>query len=384
MKKYILLAVIILIAISHINAENNDLDGGKQLGEDMGQTVQVGLVDYVLTTELYEVIDKTALAVRNAVINRMYLIVFALWTVILIYKVNIGKADFQAELPRLLILTAILLGYQKIIPLVGQAISMLAHIIYEPTGQHTLLGPLGDVAEGVYGDFIWKDWFNPFNIISYLSFMVMGLAVNIMMVVIVLLQGLLYIFGPIAIALSIIDYFAETWKRWLGAFVTAGFWGVTLAVVLRIVSEYTAILAKYIENWHRTTPTSGWGDMAQTPAFIYMICMNIVIIVMIILIPKITSAYLQIGGEQISNVAAMMAGAGTAGGAIVGGKMITAGRADLVQVAMTTGSNIKGRAERISQFFSKGKGTGGSVSGGPGGGSSSGSGDSATSYTPGA
>ena len=144
---------------------------------------------------------------------------------------------------------------------------------------------------------------DPFFYIGYLAALIFPIAILIYQFVQGILQAILYVVGPIAFAFSIIPFFKDVWQKWLGAYVTVCFWNVTFAIIMLFAETMYEQVGEFYAA--QTGPFQYLGSLA-------LLLINLGMILLLIFTPKITSAYLQIGGKEISSVGSQMQGIMTA------------------------------------------------------------------------
>lgn len=342
--KYIYLLFLILFS-SNLNAEFKSITtqylyehqkAQKEAEKEFGEFT---LSKFLMSKEIYESINNTAAnVVKNSFLLLSIAYIFQL-LIISVKRLNSKEEnnEYIDATKKFAILAFFLASYYYVIPWIGSIISNFARNIFPE--KNSISSPLSDIMEKIYGEKGYVFFSYLPNIVGWLSFKLLSFVVSALSVILYLLQGIMYAIGAISIAISILEPFANSWKKWLSTFTIIGFWGVTTAIVLRILDCYASVITKM------TAEIKPGFDFLESDLYGKLVIINIIIILIIIFIPKLTSCCIEANSSSIGEIGSAMTGLATAGAglAMAGAKMGLSGGSS----AVTSG------AKSAAGFFKK-------------------------------
>ncbi|MBN2089753.1 hypothetical protein JW964_09070 [candidate division KSB1 bacterium] len=115
--------------------------------------------------------------------------------------------------------------------------------------------------------------------LSSLSYLLVMIVYEIFVIIQVIVQIFFYLIGPIAIVVSLFPTFRDTFRTWLANFCAVNFWSVLIAILFRLVKTLTGSAA-----FQYSVTNGDKGVLWES--FI----LGVIICVIIVLIPKLSTA----------------------------------------------------------------------------------------------
>ncbi len=281
---------------------------------------------------------------------------------IFVYEYTTGKEISMKTWVGAIMILFFLLLYTTIMPILSRSISKLAHFIYQEDSINT--GILTQARQRIYSNLEESAiGVNVKGIITEISFMALELVTSIASYVIYIIQGLMYITGPIAFLIAIIPRFRKLAWNFMKNYIGVSFWGVTLAVFLQILNEYTIYLSRIMDSKGQIIEEAVAQELPRNLAkqlvandFLTMklVAVNLLLTFFIIATPKITKLYLswpmaqanRMASSIIQKTTALMTLAQSKGvKSIIGGTKTVGKTANNIGKKASSGSVSKGSVE---------------------------------------
>jgi len=194
--------------------------------------------------------------------------------------------------------TAIGLATYKIWAIwLGKIFVLLARAIFDLESGNIMTEYLGAFFSNPEGPGLRLSLLNLFSIetLSSLSYLLVMVVYEIFVIIQVLVQIFFYLLGPIAIVLSLFPTLHDVFKVWISNFCAVNFWSVLIAILFKLVKTLTGSQAfqQALANGEKTIL---WDSFI----------LGVIISVMIVMIPKISTVILNHGGHFLHYILSLM------------------------------------------------------------------------------
>jgi hypothetical protein len=164
---------------------------------------------------------------------------------------------------------------------IGKLFVLLSRAIFDLEGGNIMTDYLGVFFNSSEAPGLRFSLLNFFSLesLSSLSYLLVMIVYEIFVIIQVIVQIFFYLIGPVAIVVSLFPTFRDTFKTWLANFCAVNFWSVLIAILLRLVKTLTGSAA-----FQQAVANGDKGVLWES--FI----LGVIICIMIILIPKLSTA----------------------------------------------------------------------------------------------
>jgi len=208
-------------------------------------------------------------------------------------RVIMGKDDFYQEIQRIITMCLIFFGIMELFPVIDSAINPIINSLNSQVGE-TTYGKLETVYAAFTDNLDWNDYFSPAVWVMGIGFFVMPIMLAVFPAIQAIVYTLLAAFGPIAIALSLLKPFQNSFNHWLGNIVKVKFWLVTEAILLKMLLYFTSAFGAESKMDNVGDKV---GELFANTEVYTMLIICYVFIVLYCFIPKLTSLYINAGAE---------------------------------------------------------------------------------------